>query len=203
LLTRAQREVDTVAARQIVPLKFALRREGGEYALGRLIADAQRTIAKADVAIMNNGGIRADLPAGIVTYGDLYQVQPFQNRLQRLTVTGDVLLGALEQVVAGEGDGGPSAHVAGVELWYDPGRPAGRRVTRTRLATGQAVERGRTYTLAVSDFMATGGSGFAMLVGVPAVDLEIVDLDALIQYLRVLRAPVDAPAAPRVHREGG
>ncbi|MGH7567748.1 MAG: 5'-nucleotidase C-terminal domain-containing protein, partial [Gemmatimonadales bacterium] len=127
LLTRAQREVDTVAARQIVPLKFALRREGGDYALGRLIADAQRSVTKADVAVMNNGGIRADLPAGMVTYGDLYQVQPFQNRLQRLTVTGDVLLQVLEQVVAGDrgegGRGGPSAHVAGLELWYDPGRP--------------------------------------------------------------------------------
>ncbi len=201
LLARAQRDVDTIAARQIVPLKFPLRREGGDYALGRLIADAQRNIAKADVAIMNNGGIRADLPSGTITYGDLYEVQPFQNRLQRLTVKGDVLLQALEQVVAG--DRGPSAHVAGVELWYDPDRRAGQRITRTRLANGREIERGRTYTLAVSDFLAMGGSGFAMLVGVPAVDLEVLDLDALIQYLRVLRPPVEGPAAPRVHRKGG
>src|SRR5206468_1709067 len=77
-----------------------LRRVGDEYGLGRLIADAQRRIARSDVALVNNGGIRADVPAGAVTYGDLYRVQPFQNRLVRLAVTGSVLRDAVEHALA-------------------------------------------------------------------------------------------------------
>lgn len=199
LVARYQRVVDTIAGRPVARFKFALRRQGNEFGLGRLIADAQRNIAKADVAIMNNGGIRADLPAGTVTYGDLYQVQPFQNRLLRLTVSGRVLLQALEQAVAGDG---PDAHVAGVELWYDLRKPAGRRLTKTRLPNGKAIEKQRTYTLAVSHFLATGGSGYAMLTDAPAEETGLGDLDALIRYLRVLREPIEAPADQRVHRAG-
>src|SRR5881296_3499144 len=97
-----QRAIETVRSRPVARVKVELRRTGQEYGLGRLIADAQRNVAQADVAIVNNGGIRADLAAGAVTYGDLYEVQPFQNRLVRLLATGKVLKEALEHVVAGD-----------------------------------------------------------------------------------------------------
>jgi 2',3'-cyclic-nucleotide 2'-phosphodiesterase (5'-nucleotidase family) len=198
-LTRQQQAIRALTSRIVGRLKFPLKREGEEYGLGRLIADAQRTVGKADVAIMNNGGIRADLPAGTITWGDLYQVQPFNNRLRRLTVQGSVLLEALEHCVAGRG---PDCHVAGVEVWYDARRPAGRRVTKTRLDNGKDIERNRTYSLAVTDFMATGGSGFTMLRSAPTVDVDVIDLDALISYLAVLRAPVEAPTGDRFHPSG-
>jgi len=198
-LARQQETIRNITSRPVGRLKFPLKREGSEYGLGRLIADAQRNLGKADVAIMNNGGIRAGLPEGTVTWGDLQQVQPFQNRVQRLTVKGEALLEALEHCVAGRD---LDCHVSGVEVWYDPTRDAGKRVTRTRLESGTGIDRGETYTLAVSDFMATGGSGFAMLVGAPAQDLDLVDLDALIRYLSVLRTPVEAPVDGRFHPAG-
>lgn len=196
LVLHAQAAVDSVTFRPIVTLRYALPRTGTEYALGRLIADAQRNIVKADVAIMNNGGIRADLPQGTVTYGDLFQVQPFQNKLLRLTVSGDMLLTALERVV---GENEPSGHVAGVEVWYDWRRPAGSRITRTRLLNGKKIDPHGAYTLAVTDFLAAGGSGFAMLAGARRVDVGVVDLDALITYLRLLPQPVAPPADERLH----
>jgi hypothetical protein len=48
--------------------------------------------------------------------------------------------------------------------------------------------------------MATGGSGFGMLVSAPKEDIDVVDIDALIRYLGVLRPPVEAPADVRFHR---
>ena len=200
IVTFYEKAIEGLTSRVVGRFQAELRRRGDEYALGRLIADAQRDVAKADVAIVNNGGIRADLPAGTATYGDLYAVQPFQNRLVRLAVKGDVLLQALEHAVAGER---PDAHLSGVELWYDPGKRPGDRITRVRLADGNGIERDRTYTLAVSDFLAAGGSGFAMLVGRPGADLGILDLDALIGYLAVLRQPIEPPADARLHRKGG
>ena len=192
-----QRAIETVRSRPVARVKVELRRTGQEYGLGRLIADAQRNVAQADVAIVNNGGFRADLAAGAVTYGDLYEVQPFQNRLVRLLATGKVLKEALEHVVAGDR---ADAHVSGLEVWYDPGKRAGRRVTKLTLADGRGVDDGRTYTVAVSDFLAAGGSGFTMLRGLPADDAGLVDLDALIRYLSELRSPVEPPADERIHR---
>ena len=192
-----QRAIETVRSRPVARVNVELRRTGQEYGLGRLIADAQRNVAQADVAIVNNGGIRADLAAGAVTYGDLYEVQPFQNRLVRLLATGKVLKEALEHVVAGDR---ADAHVSGLEVWYDPGKRAGRRVTKLTLADGRGVDDGRTYTVAVSDFLAAGGSGFTMLRGLPADDAGLVDLDALIRYLSELRSPVEPPADERIHR---
>src|SRR5436309_163609 len=83
--------VAALTRRPVARFEQELRRVGDEYGLGRLIADAQRRIARSDVALVNNGGIRADVPAGAVTYGDLYRVQPFQDRLVRLAVHRGVL----------------------------------------------------------------------------------------------------------------
>jgi len=200
-LGRQQQAVRNISERTVARLKFPLKRVGDEYGLGRLIADAQRAAGRADVAIMNNGGIRADLPEGTVTWGQIYQVQPFQNRLLRLTVKGSVLQDALEQCVSGGGqDHLPDCHVAGVEVWFDGRQAPGKRISRIRFANGKGLDKDGTYTLVVSDFMATGGSGFRMLVGSPREDLDAVDIDALTRYLGVLRAPVEAPDSARFHR---
>jgi 5'-nucleotidase len=149
---------------------------------------------------MNNGGIRTDLPGGTVTYGDLLQLQPFANRVVRISLTGAQLLAVLEHVVAD--DPTPGAHVSGIEVWYDPDRPGGKRVTRTRLLNGRRLEPRRRYTLAVNDFLATGGSGFAMLRALPREDSGPSDVDALARYLGARRQPVEAPADRRLHRVG-
>jgi 2',3'-cyclic-nucleotide 2'-phosphodiesterase (5'-nucleotidase family) len=199
LVDGLERRFAEITARPVARMAGPLHRGEAEHALGRLIADAQRTAARADVAIMNNGGIRTDLPAGTVTYGDLLQLQPFGNRLVRLRVSGEQLLAALEHVVA---DRTPGAHVSGVEVWYDPERRPGRRITRTRLSDGRRVERGGRYTLAVNDFLATGGSGFAVLRDLPREDSGVADVEALARYLAALRQPVEAPTGRRLHRRG-
>jgi 2',3'-cyclic-nucleotide 2'-phosphodiesterase (5'-nucleotidase family) len=193
--------IKSVTGRSVGRLKVPLKREGAEYGLGRLIADAARNSGKADVGMINNGGIRTGLPEGNVTWGDAQMVQPFQNRMVRLTVKGSALLQALEHCVDGS-SGDPDCHVSGVEVWYDAEHRAGKRITRTQLASGKEISEGSTYTLTVPDFMAAGGSGYAMLVGAPVQDLNILDLDLLINYLGVLRTPVEAPSDVRFHRAG-
>src|SRR5205807_3254009 len=159
---------DSLTSRPVATLRYALRREGGEYGLGRLLADAYRDIGRADLALVNNGGIRTDLPGGAVTYGDLFAVTPFQNRLVRVAIPGAVVREALEHALAG---GRPDAHVAGMEVWYDPRCPVGQRVQRVKLLNGRDLDARATYTLAVPDFVADGGSGFAMLKAWPRTDV--------------------------------
>ena len=190
--------VRQIAARPVAQLKFPLPKKTGDYPLGHLIADAVRVAARSDVGLMNNGGIRASLPQGPVTYGQVYQVQPFDHQIVKLTVTGDSLLQALELVVRGAQ---PDANVSGVEIWYDPGREPGKRIRRARLLDGREIEKGKSYTLAVPDFLAVGGSGFSMLKASPLERTSQSDIEALINYLRRLPAPVDIPDAPRFHAE--
>jgi 5'-nucleotidase len=68
----------------------AQQNENGESSLGNLIADAQRTT-------MNPGGIRADIDEGELTWGDLYVVQPFNNTLIKMNLTGQQINEVLHQ----------------------------------------------------------------------------------------------------------
>jgi 5'-nucleotidase len=197
-LAREQRAVDSLIGRTVATLKVGMRREGDEYPLGRLLADAFRNIGKTDVGLVNNDGIRANLAAGSLSYGALFDALPFQNRLVRINLTGAALREVLEHALE---PGTPAAHVSGLRVSYDSRRPAGQRITGIRLANGRALDLRRTYTLAVQDFVAAGGDGFAMLTAWPATDAGLTDLDAVIAYLSVLRQPVDAPADERFHRE--
>ena len=198
LVARYARQTDSIASRPIAALKLPLpklRDGGGQYALGNLIADAQRNAVRAQVSAMNNGGIRGPgLPAGPLTYANLFELQPFQNEVVTLTVTGSVLRKLAEHAVA---SGTPDAHLSGMTVQYDPRRRAGKRVVGMQLDDGSTVRNGRRYTLAVTNFMAGGGSGFAMLKGLPMKRSGITDIDALSSYLRRRPQPVEVPAAPR------
>ena len=80
-----------------------------ETNLGDFCADAYRAIAEADIAFVNGGGIRADLDAGDITYGDIIAVHPYGNTLCVAETTGQEILDALEMasrsVFAETGDG--------------------------------------------------------------------------------------------------
>ena len=209
LVRRATAAVADRVARPVAEVADAMRRGPGEqYALGNLLADAQRWAGRGDVAVINNGGIRADLRAGPATYGTLFEVQPFANVLFRVTARGRDLRAYLEQLVARDR---PRAHVSGVALDYDLSRPAGRRITRVALgggvpADGAPIVDDRLYTVILNDFLVTGGDGLGLAGRAASVTpLNIVDLDALMGYLRQLPQPVRAPAAVRLRevRAGG
>src|SRR6185312_3484206 len=165
--------------------------------LGNLIADAQRWAGKADVAAVNNGGIRQDLPSGQVTWGALYAVQPFANPLRRLTVPGRALRAYLATLVAR--DGAPTAHVSGVRLRFDHGRGGAPHLASARLAGGAELRDDARYTIVLNDFMATGTEGRILTEAATADEtLASDDLDALIAYLSSRPQPVAAPNDTRI-----
>ncbi|HJQ53741.1 MAG TPA: 5'-nucleotidase C-terminal domain-containing protein, partial [Gemmatimonadaceae bacterium] len=88
IVQRAVASVASLVNQHVATIPATLPRQGPQYPLGNLIADAQRWAGKGDVAIMNNGGIRTDLRAGEATYGSLFELQPFGNTLYELRMTG-------------------------------------------------------------------------------------------------------------------
>jgi len=196
IVQRAVARVASLVNRHIATIPVTLARQGPQYALGNLIADAQRWAGKGDVAIMNNGGIRTELRAGDATYGSLFELQPFGNTLYSLTMTGAQLRGLIEAMLTKTP---VNDHVSGLTIKYDPSRPAGSRIVSVTMSDGSPVSDSRSYNVILNDFLATGGEGYnAAGRATASRPLNIVDLDALIDYLRSLPAPIAAPAEVRI-----
>ncbi|HET7614356.1 MAG TPA: 5'-nucleotidase C-terminal domain-containing protein, partial [Gemmatimonadaceae bacterium] len=196
IVKRAVSSVASLVNQHVATIPATLPRQGSQYPLGNLIADAQRWAGKGDVAIMNNGGIRTELRAGEATYGSLFELQPFGNTLYALTMTGAQLRGLLEAMLTRNP---VNDHVSGLTIKYDPTKPAGSRLVSATMADGTALNDTRKYKVIVNDFLATGGEGYnAGGRATSAKPLNIVDLDAFIAYLKSLPSPITAPTEVRI-----
>lgn len=183
------RRADSMTSRVIATVKFPVTRTGDQQRLGSLIAEARRNVLRADIGLVGSDDIRADLPAGPVSYGQLFEVQSSQNGLVKVTLNGRQLGEVLEHAIDRRGK--PAAHVSGAKVSYDPRRPLGKRVQRVEFQDGRTLRSHAIYTLAVDDFLAAGGDGYAMLIGRPAEPAGTLDVDGLITYLKRLPQPVD------------
>jgi 2',3'-cyclic-nucleotide 2'-phosphodiesterase (5'-nucleotidase family) len=195
LVRKATLSVASFVNRPVAEVAATYDREGNQYPLGNLIADAQRWAGKGDIAIMNNGGIRANLRSGPATYGSLFEIQPFGNTLYRIRMTGAQLRQYLERIVT---HGEPRHHISGVTIGYDPAKPEGHRIRFITFPAGRALSDSAQYDVIVNDFMATGGEGMGPPAGARATPTNIVDLDALVGYMKSLPSPVSAPPQPRI-----
>ncbi|MDF1501907.1 5'-nucleotidase C-terminal domain-containing protein [Roseisolibacter sp. H3M3-2] len=200
LVSERLAEVRSKVEQRIVEVADAMPREPDEqYALGNVIADAQRWATRADVAIMNNGGIRTGLPAGTATFGRLYEIQPFGNTLYTLRVRGRDLKAYLPRLVARDR---PRWHVSGVSIVYDTTRAGPARFVSATLDGGRAIEDDQLYAVTINDFLVTGGDGVTLAEGAASVTAtNVVDVDALIGYLRQLPQPVRAPSEVRIRNQ--
>lgn len=126
---------------------------------GNLVTDAMRARTGADVALQNRGGLRTNVPAGEVTYRDLFQLLPFDNSLVTLTLTGAELTDLMRQSV--EGRGGRGLEFSGMLIELD--RSAGRPTLARLIVGGEPVDPARDYTVTANSFNADGGDGYTCL----------------------------------------
>jgi 5'-nucleotidase len=171
--------------------------EAGESALGNLLADAQRASLGTDFAFMNPGGIRADLDAGPITWGELFIIQPFANDLVRMDLTGAQVKTVLEQQWA-DPNRTRILQVSGLTVRYDSSRPFGSRILSVRKG-GVELDPAALYSVTTNSFIAGGGDGFVELRNGLNRVVGPVDLDALVQYvLGFSGAPVSATIEGRI-----
>jgi 2',3'-cyclic-nucleotide 2'-phosphodiesterase / 3'-nucleotidase / 5'-nucleotidase len=199
LVERHEVQIRPLTERVVAQLDRPLTRQGAEWPLGNLIADAQRAATGTQMSLMNNGGIRTELLAGPVRYEDLFRLQPFDNLLVTMELSGAQILQALEHAVAGSERVG--AHVSGITVRFDPSRPAGSRIESVVFDDGSRLDPALRYSVTVNDFLAERGDGFAVFSeGTNVVHTGIADLEALILHLERLPQPVQAPAVGRIQR---
>lgn len=178
----------------------------GESPLGDVIADSQLaatadpSLGGAVLALMNPGGIRADLvytPSvgenpGEVTYGEAFTVQPFGNNLVTLTLTGQQIKDILEQQF-----NNPSAGQnrilqvsAGFTYTWSLSAPIGSKVSSMML-NGEPLDLAASYRVTANNFLTDGGDNFTVFrQGTDRLG-GVVDVDALMAYFET-----SSPVAP-------
>lgn len=172
-----------------------------ETNLGDLCADAYRTLLGADVAFVNGGGVRKDIAAGDITYGDIINVHPFGNAACLIEATGQQILDALElgASAAGVGESGGFLQVSGLTYDIDTQIPSSVKVDDKKMFIrvegdyrvknvkigGKDIELDKTYTLASHNYMLkSGGDGYTMFMGNRILQDEVlIDNQVLINYI--------------------
>lgn len=169
----------------------------GESALGNLIADGQRWAMGTQVALMNPGGIRADLNAGVVTYGDLFAIQPFSNYMVTMEMTGAQLEAILEQ--QWQGATTRMLQISGISYAWSAGAPQGGKIDPASIMVGGApLDLAATYTVTANNFLAEGGDGFTVFTSATNKMYWGSDLDAFIGYVTWLPQPFSASIDGRI-----
>ena len=171
-----------------------------ETNLGDLCADAYLDQSGADVAFVNGGGIRIDIPAGDITLGDILKVHPFGNAMCVIEVTGQQILDALEwgaREVPGENGG--FLQVAGltyeIHTYIDSSCTQdensmftgvdGEYRVRNVMVGGEPLDLEKTYTLASHNYMLKDqGDGYTMFDGCNILQDEVkLDNQVLKDYI--------------------
>lgn len=171
-----------------------------ETNLGDICADACRFMAGADVAILNGGGIRAEIPAGDITYGQIIAVHPFGSGLCVVEVTGEELRDALEYSVSKlPGEFGGFMHVSGMSFTVDVSVDSGvvlddkgmfayvegERRVKDIMVGNEPLDPAKVYTLASHNYvLKSKGDGYSMFADNNfLMDSGMIDNQVLINYI--------------------
>jgi 2',3'-cyclic-nucleotide 2'-phosphodiesterase/3'-nucleotidase len=169
-----------------------------ESSLGDFVTDVMRERAGAEIAFTNAGGLRADLPEGPITKGDVLDALPFVNTLVTFEMTGTQVREVLEQGLTLERG---LIQASGLRAEYDLTGPAGHRLKEVRVGDSP-LDDARVYKVATNSFLAQGGDLYQTFPRAKKVDDGKVLLsDVVIEYLRAKRT-VSAPEAGRLTPAG-
>jgi 5'-nucleotidase len=200
LVQAAEREARKVTGEVVGKTSTAIAKrinQHGESAMGDLVADAQRAALGTDLAFTTPAWVRAGLDAGRVTWGDLFTVQPFGNRLTEVELLGSEIIALLNQQWEIESYS-RMLQVSGMSYRWDGRRSLGHRVVDVTVG-GKPLELNKRYSAAVNEFLVEGGEGFSVLAGIAHKTSSLMDIDALVQKFRS-SGLVDAHVDGRIRR---
>ena len=170
----------------------------GENPLANFVADLQRERATAEfkqpmaLGVMTNGGLRAGFAAGPVTLGSVFELMPFENELVVLDAPGPVVQQLFDY----------AAHIkmaisgATYSVTFD-GQPKDIRIGGQPFEVNDA----RTYPIAISDYLATGGDNLAFFKALTPRHTNVLLRTAIADHIRSLTKagqPVTARVEGRV-----
>ncbi|MCC5895483.1 MAG: bifunctional metallophosphatase/5'-nucleotidase [Alkalibacterium sp.] len=174
------------------------RRWEMDVALGNMITDALRNFANTDIAITNNGGIRASITPGDITARDIFTVDPFGNSITILEMTGQ----DLKDIIAYSYERSLDSYGAQIDLqtsglnyiiYTDDN---GLYADSDLFLNGELLDMDQTYTIATNNFIVEGGDGYDFSQGTIIQEDAGQVTNALIQFVQEtteLEGAVDYP----------
>lgn len=186
ILESARRSVDSIKRPVIGEASMALEKYIPESPLMNFAADALLIMARestgehVDVAITNKGGLRSNIPAGKITFGDIYNVFPFENTLALLTLTGEQLMQLCREIASVGGEA-----ISGMTMVITP---QGELVSAA--VGGRPVDPTRNYRVATSDYLSQGNDKMtALALGTERlVRNDVTIRDLMVLYIKRLAA---------------
>jgi 2',3'-cyclic-nucleotide 2'-phosphodiesterase (5'-nucleotidase family) len=174
----------------------ALGKNPGENPIVNFVADLQRTAATqalhepVALGVMTNGGMRAALPAGPITVGNIFELMPFENELLVLDAPGPVVQQLFDYAAPVRMAISGATYIVGPDK-----RPQGI------LIGGQPFDPTKTYSIAISDYLAGGGDNMVFLKTVVPRPTGLLLRTAIADHIRALTKagqPVTAAIEGRV-----
>ena len=155
-----------------------------ESEMGDWVTDIMRAYDPGiDFAFTNSGGLRADIDAGPITFGEVFEALPFDNTLVVVDLDGNEVRQVLEEGITG-------AHgvvqVSGLQFTFDYDASVGSRIIGDviDLSTGLPLDPGTIYKVAVNDFMAYGGDEYDTLVANPQTNTYVLVRDIVVDWVK-------------------
>jgi 2',3'-cyclic-nucleotide 2'-phosphodiesterase (5'-nucleotidase family) len=181
MMADIQGELNEVIGNLVVPWE---RKYGFESNLGQWEADAIRNSIGTNIAFMNSGGLRSDLPHGDITVNDIWTINPFGNTIVTMEVSGKVLIKMLENTLyknykeISEEGRTDLIITSGLEIKYD-----GRKMKDTGsdfielfLVDGEPLDTEAKYSIATNNYV---GQQFEKFFGEVSEKPEINDTNIL------------------------
>lgn len=167
-------EVIGVAAGDLV-------RELPDGSLGNFVADVCFDYAKknqskqVDFCVLNNGGVRLpSIQKGNITVGKIYELMPFDNTIEVVTLTGQQCLQLFAWIAKWKG-----APVSGLTLNLVDGNAV------NVVVNNQPFDVNKNYTVATTDFIANGGDGATMFASGVRYNTNYKLRDAMLDFVRL------------------
>jgi 2',3'-cyclic-nucleotide 2'-phosphodiesterase (5'-nucleotidase family) len=141
---------------------------------------------------MNPGGIRTDLtfasskygePAGDITYEEAFNVQPFNNFLVSMNLTGAQIYQLLTEQVTGPNAGDINNKILQVSDGFSYQRGASGPVDGSVMLDGTPIDKAASYRIVTNNFLSDGGDNFPTFKSGTAKYFGGLDIDAFSDYL--------------------
>jgi 2',3'-cyclic-nucleotide 2'-phosphodiesterase (5'-nucleotidase family) len=154
-----------------------------ESTLGNFVADACHAVAMnrcrtgavipPDFTVLNSGGLRSALPAGVITRGNIYELMPFENGLVIVTMTSKGMQQLLRYIALRKGN-----PVSGIRMQLTDS--SAQQVFINGIEINPSLE----YRMVTSDYLANGGDNMTFLKEMSSEALGIKVRDAILEYLQ-------------------
>lgn len=145
------------------------------------LTDLLRKASKTDLAIINGGAFRSNLPTGQITARNIEEIYPFQGSAVILTLKGSDILAALDYGIDNKLVG--QGRFSGVRLAVEPDMPKGSKIVDTEMPDGSKLEPSKEYRVLTNSFLAAGGDGYSMFKNATHTTIFAQDIKALLRQL--------------------